>query len=74
MCGLHYNHVFLSCLLYFGLKIFIFLNKQLTLCTGKITYALELQGEYVADTTFHAPSAQLFCWPINRLIQGLPRQ
>lgn len=44
MCGFHYNHVFLSCLRDFGLKIFIFLNKRLTLCIGKITYALELPG------------------------------
>lgn len=73
MCGLHYNHVFLSCLLYFGLKIFIFLNKRLTLCIGKITYALELRG---VCSRQHLPRFlwAAFCWPINRGIQGLPRQ
>lgn len=73
MCGFHYNHVFLSCLLYCGLKIFIFLNKRLTLCTGKITYALELQGVWCRQhlPRFLCPDS---CWPINRCIQGLPRQ
>lgn len=52
MCGFHYNHVFLSCLRDFGLKIFIFLNKRLTLCIGKITYALELPGVWCR----HQPS------------------
>lgn len=70
MCGLLYNHVFLSCLLYFSLKIFIFLNKQLILCIGKITYALDLWG---VCCRHHPPHflCPAFCWPMRRYIPGL---